>query len=173
MNNNTFIHKYLDSLITNKDIVVDATVGNGNDTLLLCSKAKKVYGFDIQEEAIKRTREKTKDFNNVILINDNHSNVDKYIKEKINLAIFNLGYLPNSDSKIITKKEDTLLSFKKIYSLLKENGYLIITFYIGHIGGKDEYYFIDQYIKNTNIKIIEKYKENRKILEPITYIIKK
>lgn len=173
MNNNTFIHKYLDSLITNKDIVVDATVGNGNDTLLLCSKAKKVYGFDIQGEAIKRTREKTKDFNNVILINDNHSNVDKYIKEKINLAIFNLGYLPNSDSKIITKKEDTLLSFKKIYSLLKENGYLIITFYIGHIGGKDEYYFIDQYIKNTNIKIIEKYKENIKILEPITYIIKK
>ena len=36
--------------------------------------------------------------------------VDKYVKENIKLAIFNLGYLPNSNSKIITNKDDTLFA---------------------------------------------------------------
>lgn len=173
MNNNTFVHKYIKTLINKDDIVVDMTTGNGNDTLFLCSLAKKVYGFDIQNEAINNTSIKVKDYKNVVLINDNHANVDKYIKEKIKLFIFNLGYLPNSESKLVTNKYDTLEAFKKAYDLLEKDGYLIITFYIGHKGGKDEYYYLDQYINSKKILVLEKYKENKNILEPITYIIKK
>lgn len=47
MRTNTFVHKYLKGLINKEDIVVDMTVGNGNDTLLLCQLAKEVIGFDI------------------------------------------------------------------------------------------------------------------------------
>lgn len=173
MNNNTFVHKYTKTLINKDDIVVDMTTGNGNDTLFLCSLAKKVYGFDIQNEAINNTSIKVKDYKNVVLINDNHANVDKYIKEKIKLFIFNLGYLPNSESKLVTNKYDTLEAFKKAYDLLEKDGYLIITFYIGHKGGKDEYYYLDQYINSKKILVLEKYKENKNISEPITYIIKK
>lgn len=173
MNNNTFVHKYIKTLINKDDIVVDMTTGNGNDTLFLCSLAKKVYGFDIQNEAINNTSIKVKDYKNVVLINDNHANVDKYIKEKIKLFIFNLGYLPNSESKLVTNKHDTLEAFKKAYDLLEKDGYLIITFYIGHKGGKDEYYYLDQYINSKKILVLEKYKENKNISEPITYIIKK
>lgn len=173
MKNSTYIHKYIKPLIRNTDIVVDMTVGNGNDTLYLCSLAKKVYGFDIQEEAINNTKCKTKDFTNLILIKDNHNNVDKYIKEKIKLFIFNLGYLPNSESKIITNKDDTLLAFKKAYDYLLDDGYIIITFYLGHQGGKDEYYLLDKYFRDSNLNIIDIYKEKKKINEPITYIIKK
>lgn len=173
MNNNTFIHKYIKSLINKDDIVADLTAGNGNDTLFLCSLAKKVYAFDIQKQAIENTKIKTKDYNNAVLINDNHSNLNKYISEKIKLAIFNLGYLPNSDSEIITNKDDTLSAFKKAYNLLDTNGYIVITFYIGHIGGKEEYYYIDKYIKDNNLNILNIYKEEKNLLEPITYIIKK
>lgn len=173
MNNNTFIHKYIKSLINKDDIVADLTAGNGNDTLFLCSLAKKVYAFDIQKQAIENTKIKTKDYNNVVLINDNHSNLNKYISEKIKLAIFNLGYLPNSDSEIITNKDDTLSAFKKAYNLLDTNGYIVITFYIGHIGGKEEYYYIDKYIKDNKLNILNIYKEEKNLLEPITYIIKK
>ena len=173
MKNNTFVHKYIKSLITKDDVVVDMTTGNGNDTLYLCTLARKVFGFDIQKEAIEKTKLKTKDYNNLILINDNHANIDKYIKEKIKLAIFNLGYLPNSESPIITNKDSTLTAFKKAYDLLDINGYIIITFYIGHVGGKDEYYLLDKHIKDNNLLILESYKEEKNLLEPITYIIKK
>ena len=60
---------------------------------------------------------------------------------------------------------------KKAYELILD-GYIIITFYIGHIGGKDEYYLLDNYIKENNILVLEKYRQD-KIDSPITYIIKK
>ena len=172
MNNNTFIHKYIGTLINSQDICVDMTLGNGNDSLLLCRLAKKVYGFDINEEAIVSSKQRLKDYNNIIYINDNHINIDKYINERIKLAIFNLGYLPHSDSSITTKPEDTLLAFKKVFDLLVDNGYIIITFYFGQDNGKDEYYLLDKYIKDNNLNIITKYKQN-KIESPLTYIIKK
>lgn len=172
MNNNTFIHKYISALINSQNICVDMTLGNGNDSLLLCRLAKKVYGFDINEEAIVSSKQRLKDYNNIIYINDNHINIDKYINERIKLAIFNLGYLPHSDSSITTKPEDTLLAFKKVFDLLVDNGYIIITFYFGQDNGKDEYYLLDKYIKDNNLNIITKYKQN-KIESPLTYIIKK
>jgi len=60
------------------DIVLDCTVGNGNDTLHLAKLVGdkgKVYGFDIQPVAIEITRKKLIEnglINRVILINDGH-----------------------------------------------------------------------------------------------------
>lgn len=174
MNNNTFVHKYIKSLITKDDIVVDMTVGNGNDTFFLGKLAKEVIGFDINMQAIKNTYEKTKDLNNVKLIKDNHINIDKYLKDdNIKLFIFNLGYLPYGEENTITKKDETIIAFKKAYDLLVEGGYIVITFYLGHVGGKEEYYLMDKYIKNKHLIVLEKYKANLKANEPITYIIKK
>lgn len=171
MNNNTFIHKYIKSLITPNDICVDMTLGNGLDSELLCRLSKKVYGIDISLQAINNSKTRLKQYSNIEYINDNHINIDKYINEDIRLFIFNLGYLPHSDDKNITKSNETLLAFTKAYNLLKKDGYIIITFYIGHIGGKDEYYLLDKYIKDNNLNVIETYKQD-KIDSPITYIIK-
>ena len=173
MNNNTFVHKYLKGLIKKEDICVDMTMGNGNDTLFLCNLVKQVYAFDINDKAISNTKEKVNGKDNVTLILDNHINFDYYIKDNINLFIFNLGYLPGSDDKTITKANETLIAFKKAYSILNNNGYIVITFYRRHVGGKDEYYLLTKYIQENNINVIEKYKANRNIDEPYTYIIKK
>lgn len=172
MNNNTFVHKYLKPLINDESICVDMTAGNGNDTLFLSNLAKKVYAFDISNIAIKNTKEKVKNKNNVILIHDNHTNIDSYINEDIDFVIYNLGYLPNYDIKSITNKDDTLNSFIKAYRLLKNNAYIVITFYLAHEGGKDEYYLLDKYINDNKLKVIEKYRQD-KLYSPITYIIKK
>ena len=172
MNNNTFVHKYIKSLISKDDISVDMTIGNGNDTKLLCELSRKVIGFDINPQALINTKNRLIDFCNYELYLDNHINIDKYVKEKVKQIIFNLGYLPNSEDKTITKANDTLIAFKKAYDLLIDNGYIIISFYIGHIGGKDEYYLLDNYIKENNILVLEKYRQD-KIDSPITYIIKK
>jgi len=171
MNNNTFVHKYIKPLINKDDICVDMTMGNGFDTIYLSELAKYVYSFDILPEALDSTKQKlTRD--NVRLILDNHINIDKYINNLIKLFIFNLGYLPHSENKTITKPQDTLCAFKKAYDLLENNGYIVITFYLGHLGGKDEYYLLDSYIQNKNLNIIEKYRQD-KLDSPITYIIKK
>ena len=173
MNNNTYVHKYLKGLITKNDVCVDMTMGNGNDTYYLATLAKHVYAFDINKQAIINTKQKVKDLNNVSLLLDNHINFDKYINKGIKLFIFNLGYLPNSEDKTITKDSETLTAFKKAYNLLENNGYIIITFYRGHKGGKSEYYLVDKYINNNNLNVLEKYKTYKNIDEPYTYIIKK
>lgn len=51
-------------VVSEGDTVVDATVGNGNDTIFLArlvGEKGKVYGFDIQQEAINNTGELLKD----------------------------------------------------------------------------------------------------------------
>ena len=52
---------YLENIINEGDIVVDATMGNGYDTVYLAKKVGpkgKVYAFDVQEEALKSTSKK-------------------------------------------------------------------------------------------------------------------
>ena len=148
------------------------TLGNGNDAYMLAQNCKHVYGFDIALEAIENSTERLKKFNNVTLINDSHVNVDKYINDRVFMFVFNLGYLPHSDTISTTKANDTLQAFKKAYDLLQDNGYIIITFYLGHQGGKDEYYLLDSYIHKNRIPILESYRQD-KIDSPITYIIRK
>ena len=50
-------HAFLAEVVTKEDIVVDATMGNGHDTLFLAKLAKQVYAFDIQEQAVEKTRQ--------------------------------------------------------------------------------------------------------------------
>ncbi|WP_078160991.1 methyltransferase domain-containing protein, partial [Staphylococcus aureus] len=69
--------------ITPESIVVDATCGNGNDTLFLAEQVPEghVYGFDIQDLALENTRDKVKDFNHVSLIKDGHENIEHHIND--------------------------------------------------------------------------------------------
>lgn len=172
MNNSTFIHKYFRSLISSDDISVDMTMGNGNDTYYLSKLSKKVYAFDIQDEALLSTKQRCRDLSNIIYIKDNHLNFDKYIKENVRLFVFNLGYLPGSDADIITESDNTLKTFIKAYEYLKD-GYIAITFYRGHKGGNDEFVRIDDYIKKHGIFLQEKYREYKHANEPLSYIIRK
>ena len=50
------VKKICNENVNKSDIVVDMTVGNGNDTLFLSGISKMVYGFDIQDEAINNTK---------------------------------------------------------------------------------------------------------------------
>ena len=47
------------------EVAVDFTMGNGNDTLFLSKtvgESGRVYAFDIQEEAINQSKERTKEY---------------------------------------------------------------------------------------------------------------
>ncbi|MCR1935209.1 methyltransferase domain-containing protein [Clostridium tepidum] len=143
-NNAVSIAKYIcEKTLKLGDVAVDCTLGNGNDTILLANlvgNEGKVFSFDIQKDAIEKTKEKLKDFpyKNIILINDGHENLDKYIQEKVNLFIFNLGYLPGNNHNITTKAETTLKAVKKALKLLDDNGIVLLAIYHGHENGKEE-----------------------------------
>lgn len=150
----TVSHLIIKSLIKEKDIVIDATCGKGNDTLFLAEqvgKEGKVYAFDIQKEAIDITSQKLAEKNlsdRVILINDNHEKIDEYIKEPIDLAMFNLGYLPGSKSRLVTLPHTTLKAVEKTLNLLKKGGLITIVFYPGHEGGQEELDQVKSYLIN-------------------------
>lgn len=137
--------------LTNGDTAVDCTMGNGNDTAFLCSlvgEKGKVYAFDIQEIALINTRNKLQELNfleRAEIILDSHQNIGKYIKEKVKLVIFNLGYLPKGDHEITTKKETTIEAVQKCLDILEPNGIILLVIYTGHENGKLEKEALESY----------------------------
>ena len=132
-------HDFLAQVITPEDIVVDATMGNGYDTLFLAKLAKQVYAFDIQEQALEKTSQRIQEagLTNVDLILQGHETVDEYVTE-VKAAIFNLGYLPSADKSIITQPQTTLEALEKLSQMLIKGGRIAIMIYYGHEGGDIE-----------------------------------
>lgn len=137
-----FSKKLLKEVIDKNSIVVDATAGNGNDTLFLAkTSAKKVFAFDVQNQATTNTNdllEKNNLADKCEVILDSHENFDKYIEENIQAVVFNLGYLPNADHTITTQAETTLNAIKKFITKLNIGGRIVIAVYWGHENGKVE-----------------------------------
>ena len=132
-------HDFLAQVITPEDIVVDATMGNGHDTLFLAKLAKQVYAFDIQEKALEKTSQRIQEagLTNVDLILQGHETVDQFVTE-VKAAIFNLGYLPSANKTIITKPQTTIEALDKLCQLLVKGGRIAIMIYYGHEGGDIE-----------------------------------
>ncbi|MHC0041149.1 tRNA (mnm(5)s(2)U34)-methyltransferase [Streptococcus anginosus] len=132
-------HAFLEEVVTDEDIVVDATMGNGHDTLFLARLAKKVYAFDIQEQAVEQTTKRLAEakLDNVELLLTGHENVDQYVAS-IKAAIFNLGYLPSADKTVITQPHTTIQALEKLCQRLVAGGRIAIMIYYGHAGGDVE-----------------------------------
>ena len=102
-------HKLIQEQVYRAEILVDATAGKGNDTLYLAENSlatAKIYAFDIQELALRCTKEKDCQEKGlerkVTLILDNHANVKQYVLRGVDVAIFNLGYLPGGNHELTT-----------------------------------------------------------------------
>lgn len=166
----TYNHKYLKPLLKRDMTAVDMTMGNGNDTLFLAENVSHVYAFDIQKEALEHTAKRCIEYSNITYILDDHANISKYISHA-NIVLFNLGYLPYSDSNIITDPSSTVNAIRKAYDILNDGGYMSIITYRGHKGSFYEYYAIMDAIRNYSI--IDTYMSHNSPTEPICYIIKK
>lgn len=142
-------HAFLEEILTPNDLVIDATMGNGHDTLFLAQKAGHVFAFDIQEAALTATEQRLAEagLSNVTLILAGHEKIDRYV-DKAKAAIFNLGYLPSADKSIITLPETTLAALEQVCSLLEVGGRLALMVYDGHEGGDRERDAILSYVKN-------------------------
>ncbi len=73
-------------------IYVDGTLGRGGHSKLILEKLKdgKLYCFDLDEEAIKESKEVLKDYDNAVFIHDNFANMAKYV-DKVDGILLDLG----------------------------------------------------------------------------------
>ena len=164
----TYYHELIEDIASKEKVVMDATLGNGYDSLFLAPLFKKVYAFDIQELAIKRSKEKLKDYDNVVIIQDNHMHLKNNINEKLDLVVFNLGYLPGSDKKICTNSYTTTNAIKNAYDILNDEGIIIVVGYSRHLGGQKEIDDLDMFLDSNNYN----YTKNRFDYE-LVYVIKR
>ena len=125
-------------------VAVDATMGNGRDTLWLCEKVGAqghVYAFDVQAEAVAHTQAllAAKGVSDrVTLFCEGHEHMARFVKEPADAVMFNLGWLPGAQHGITTLTETTLLAVEGALSLLKPEGLMSICVYPGHAEGERE-----------------------------------
>ncbi len=172
---------FINTRINPGDTVIDATAGNGFDTLKLCravSNSGTVFAFDIQECALNETKRKLyeNNFQNAELIRDCHSKIDKYINKPVSAVIFNLGYLPGGDHTLQTKHNTTISAIEKSLDLLTDNGFISVTVYYGKNSGCEEKDMVMKYLKHLDHKsftVLTCDFHNRPNNPPITVIITK
>ena len=136
-----FSHELINQRLSTGGVAVDATVGNGHDTVFLANlvgETGTVIGFDVQQQAIENTQDKTETLHQVQLHQQGHETISDVYTGPIDAAIFNLGYLPGADKQIVTVAETTIIAVEAILTHLKPAGIVCIILYTGHEGGKLE-----------------------------------
>lgn len=146
----SYAHSCWKQIIGPGDTVIDATCGNGHDTLFLAILALtdcsgELYAFDIQPQAIENSKRLVKEqlppslVDRIHFIQRSHVSFPESLMPKsVKLIVYNLGYLPGSDKQITTEVESTLESIQKALPYICHSGGIFITCYPGHEEGKKE-----------------------------------
>ncbi len=138
-------------------IAIDATAGNGHDSLFLAHQIKsrgQLFAFDIQQQAINNTEKRLNEAgvaDNTTLICCGHEQMLEHIPNtflgKVNLIVFNLGYLPRAEKTVITQKETTIQALDAAIQLIAPLGRISILAYPGHAGGDQETYAVNTWLE--------------------------
>lgn len=135
---------YMRRTIRPGDTVVDATMGNGKDTLFLAELAGEsghVYAFDVQEEAVARTRERVQEAGfgeRVTLFLAGHETMAQHVPQGVMAIMFNLGWLPGAAHAVTTRTDTTLAAVEAAVQLIAPGGIVTVCIYPGHEEGKRE-----------------------------------
>ena len=148
-----YAHVLATDALTAGDVAVDATVGNGHDTVVLARAVGgegSVFGFDVQAEAIDRTRDRLEEHGlraSVDLIHAGHEHMETQLPDRVHGAVgammFNLGYLPGSASDRTTTPDTTLRALDAATTVLRPGGVITVVLYTGHEGGPEEAKAVD------------------------------
>ena len=146
---------YINLILQEGDCAVDATAGNGHDTLKLSNAVGaegKVYAFDIQQQAIDSAKGQPYLYDNVQFVTASHSRMDEYVVSTPKLVIFNLGYLPGGDHTLATKSDTTVEAISKAMELVCPDGVIILVIYSGGDTGFDEKESVLNFARDINHK---------------------
>ncbi len=148
-----FLREILKPYIHAGDIVLDLTAGLGRDTLFLAENVGEegqVHAFDVQEIALKETRKLLREKGlekRVHLYALDHARLLEKVHTPVQVAMFNLGYLPGHNHEITTQALSTITALKAVLELLCIGGVLTLTVYRGHDGGNEEAQAVEGFLR--------------------------
>lgn len=138
-------HRFLESTIPTGGSFLDATCGNGHDTLFLCRKASpngRVLAMDIQPAAVEATNRLLAEHGlrgvgRAIVCN--HRDLGHLVPPgTLDAAVFNFGWLPGADHAVHSAAESTLPALQAALDALKPGGVLAAVLYSGKVIGDGE-----------------------------------
>ncbi len=142
------VHEALTEGVRAGETCVDATAGNGRDTVVLArlvGAGGTVHAFDVQTEAIERTRQALAAHGcarQTTLWQRGHERLAATLPElaagSVAAVTFNLGFLPGGDKVRCTRTPDTLSAIAQAWPLVRPQGVLSLLCYTGHPGGREE-----------------------------------
>ncbi|MGC6424365.1 MAG: class I SAM-dependent methyltransferase [Lentimonas sp.] len=176
-------HHYLETHLNDGALAIDATAGNGHDTLKMAELVGAtgiVITVDIQSEAIESTRKRLNEsgLESARLIHGDHAKVlselcNEYSDHAAAIT-FNLGYLPGSDKQVQTNPETTRAALDAAMTLLSKEGVLLVTAYRGHSGGIEEASAVEEWmrVKQTEGYTIKSHEPSAIRIPPILWVLK-
>lgn len=153
-----FAHDLLRRTLRPGDRAVDATAGNGHDTVLLAQcvgEQGHVYAFDVQADALAATQDRLQQAGlqeRVTLIADSHAHLCEHVAPGLQAAVFNLGYLPGSDKTVITQAESTISALEQTLHVLQPGGVLVIVVYGAHPGAEIERMAVEHWAQALDVR---------------------
>lgn len=149
-------HDALCEVLHGDDRAIDATVGNGHDTLFLAGRVGPhghVIGFDIQPAALAAARSRLSAAGldaNATLLACGHERLGVEIPPDwvgtVAAVMFNLGYLPGGDKGLITRADTTLAALRQALPVLRIGGLISLMVYPGHPGADAEVRVVDDWL---------------------------
>jgi predicted methyltransferase len=153
-----FARTLLQKAISEGDVTVDATMGNGHDTRFLAELVGEnghVFAYDIQQEALTSTAKRLKKHQLVdrtTLLHESHAKIAEtipaHLHGNVTAAIFNLGYLPGGDKNITTNPDSTIQAIEQLLDVMVVEGIIILVIYHGHPEGQIERDILLDYVRN-------------------------
>ena len=139
-------------------LLLDATCGNGHDSLFLLSHAPpqaRLLCMDVQPAALAATRTRLEAAGlaaRAELRLQGHQELDTILPSCLRqtgdteeqtavclgCACFNLGWLPGGDKNLVTRTENTLHALEAVLHHLAPQGCVSLHCYTGHPGGQEE-----------------------------------
>ncbi|WP_165088126.1 class I SAM-dependent methyltransferase [Neisseria yangbaofengii] len=177
-----FTHQLLTRHLNNGDTALDGTAGNGHDTVFLAKAVGnrgKVWAFDVQQQALEQTKARLMSenlLNCVTLVHDSHQYIERYIRQGVDAAVFNFGWLPGGDKSITTSADSSLAALNGTLSLLNPNGIVTAVLYPGHDSGRVEANAIEawaQLLPQQEFAVLKYHFINRQNYPPYVLAIQK
>lgn len=148
-------HDFLSEVLSEADTAIDFTCGQGFDTCFLAAHCQHVFGFDIQMEAIKLTKQALAERKlSAELILASHAEAADTV-DQFKAGIFNLGYLPHGDKTITTQPLEVISALDQMLPKLLAGGRIVLVLYPGFAQGLTESVEIETYCEKLPAKIYD------------------